>query len=106
MNEPVEIRAQTALWLHDEIEFLIKQGRSVAKPLVLKEEVEGTCVQTEPCFKLDRREAKILMDQLWNCGIRPSDGTGNQGQLQATQNHLADMRKIAFNQLGWEKSDS
>lgn len=41
------------------------------------------------------------MDQLWNCGLRPTEGSGSAGSLAATQRHLEDMRKIAFNTLGF-----
>jgi hypothetical protein len=40
--------------------------------------------------------AQRLMDDLWNCGLRPTEGTGSAGSLKATQTHLEDMRKIAF----------
>jgi hypothetical protein len=39
------------------------------------------------------KEAQQLMDELWRCGVRPSSGEGNTGELQATQKHLDDMRK-------------
>lgn len=38
---------------------------------------------------------QVLMDDLWNCGIRPTEGKGSAGQLDAVQNHLNDMRRIA-----------
>ena len=38
---------------------------------------------------------QVLMDDLWNCGIRPTEGKGSAGQLVAVQDHLKDMRKIA-----------
>jgi len=40
------------------------------------------------------------MDSLWDCGLRPSEGTGSAGALSATQKHLDDMRKIVFKKLG------
>jgi hypothetical protein len=36
------------------------------------------------------------MDQLWQCGLRPSEGTGSAGSLAATQRHLEDMRALVF----------
>jgi hypothetical protein len=39
------------------------------------------------------------MDDLWEAGIRPTEGTGSAGALKATQDHLTDMRKIVFSQL-------
>jgi hypothetical protein len=41
-------------------------------------------------------EAQILMDSLWDCGTRPSEGQGSAGQLAAVKYHLEDMRKLVF----------
>lgn len=54
---------------------------------------------TVPSLELDAAEAQILMDNLWDCGLRPSEGTGSAGALSAVQKHLDDMRKIVFNKL-------
>ena len=43
--------------------------------------------------------AQKLMDDLWDCGVRPSEGSGSSGSLRATEKHLQDMRKIAFDRL-------
>jgi hypothetical protein len=43
--------------------------------------------------------AQVLMDDLWNCGLRPTEGQGSAGSLAATQKHLNDMRMIVANQL-------
>lgn len=50
----------------------------------------------EPTFTLSNKDAQQLMDNLWDCGIRPSEGTGSAGSLAATQKHLEDMRRIVF----------
>ncbi len=47
-------------------------------------------------FRLANTEAQELMDSLWQCGVRPSEGTGSAGQLAAVQYHLEDMRKLVF----------
>lgn len=38
-------------------------------------------------------------DELWRCGLRPTEGTGSAGSLAATQAHLKDMKAIAFSRL-------
>lgn len=38
--------------------------------------------------------AQELMDALWQCGLRPSEGSGSAGALKATENHLHDMQEI------------
>lgn len=32
--------------------------------------------------------AQLLMDDLWRCGIRPSEGAGSAGHAAATERHL------------------
>lgn len=49
-----------------------------------------------PSFSLSPEDAQALMDDLWNCGLRPSEGTGSAGALAATQKHLEDMRRLMF----------
>ena len=52
-----------------------------------------------PGMMLSETETQALMDRLWSCGFRPSEGTGSAGALAAVQMHLADMRRIAFSML-------
>ena len=47
-------------------------------------------------FEMTRENAQRLMDDLWECGLRPSSGAGSVGQLAATEYHLEDMRKLVF----------
>lgn len=53
----------------------------------------------ESPMMLSLDNAQLLMDNLWEVGIRPSEGSGSAGSLAATQKHLNDMRTIAFNKL-------
>lgn len=55
--------------------------------------------QPEPTCRLSPEAAQQLMDQLWQVGIRPTEGTGSAGSLAATQQHLNDMRAIVSKQL-------
>ena len=41
----------------------------------------------------------MLMDELWQCGFRPSEGSGSAGSLAATERHLRDMQAIAMGLL-------
>lgn len=40
--------------------------------------------------------AQQLMNDLWRCGMRPTEGKGSAGQLTAVQYHLEDMRRLVF----------
>lgn len=54
-------------------------------------------VRVPPAFTLSKTSAQRMMDELWNCGLRPSEGSGSAGQLASVQYHLEDMRKLVFN---------
>lgn len=53
----------------------------------------------EPMYLLSADEAQQIVDELWRCGVRPSEGTGSAGSLAATERHLSDMQRIAFTLL-------
>lgn len=49
-----------------------------------------------PTFSLHMDEAQQLMDELWHCGLRPTEGTGSAGSLAATERHLKDLQRLVF----------
>lgn len=67
---------------------------ALAEPVVFKE-VENVGGYNPPFLSLQFDEAQRLMDELWNCGLRPTDGSGSAGSLAATEKHLKDMSEIA-----------
>jgi len=52
---------------------------------------------------LTKESVQRMMDQLWECGVRPSNGAGNVGELAAVKEHLKDMRDIAFSFIELKK---
>lgn len=48
---------------------------------------------------LTPENAQALMDNLWTCGVRPTEGKGSAGAMVATENHLKDMRAIVSDRL-------
>lgn len=74
-----------------------KNGKhtTIAKPIVF-EEVENNVVHVDPIAVVSIEEAQNLMDELWDCGLRPTEGTGSAGAFAATQKHLEDMRTLVF----------
>lgn len=50
----------------------------------------------DPSLVISVTAAQKLMDMLWDCGIRPTEGTGSAGAMAATQKHLDDMRRLVF----------
>lgn len=97
----IAIRAHRAEW-SDEFWLLVCQenheGRITAfvpEGLTLKEHKHGDMIG-EPTLRLPADAARRLMDELWRLGVRPSNGEGSAGQLAATEKHLADMRRLVF----------
>ncbi len=41
-------------------------------------------------------DAQRLMDDLWDSGFRPTEGSGSAGAMGAVQEHLKDLRRIVF----------
>ena len=70
---------------------------SAAKHVEMARADEGAIV--DPFMVMSLETAQLLMDELWNCGLRPSEGTGSAGSLAATERHLKDMKTIAFHAL-------
>ncbi len=59
----------------------------------------------EAFLSLEPTQAQYLIDSLWDCGLRPSEGSGSAGALLATQKHLGDMKTIAFHSLKIRKEE-
>ena len=95
-----KLHAQREPWW-DAISFLLvdhwdptRKAYATNVTMVTPEPMSATVI--EPTFRLNMSEAQQLMDELWDCGLRPTEGTGSAGALAATQKHLDDMRQIAF----------
>ena len=76
-----------------------KQGNDFFEAQPLEFKLTGEYEKDRPFLEISKHSAQIIMDDLWECGLRPSEGSGSAGSLKATQSHLADMKKIAFNSL-------
>lgn len=73
------------------------KGRDAAKNVTFESVKKGEYVP--PFANISKALAQKLMDELWICGLRPSEGTGSAGSLAATERHLEDMRKLAFHKI-------
>lgn len=87
------------------IEIYVSKGEPpsmcVAVPLEFKAH-DHTGEYEKPTMQLRYDEVQQLMDELWACGIRPTE-VGGPGELAATKAHLKDMRDIAFSYLSLQK---
>ena len=109
MSKRLEIMAERSNWgrdIHVAIVHKRNDGKiDIALPLVFETIDENLCIN-HPTLEFRRDDAQKLMDELWNCGLRPTEGSGSAGSLAATERHLADMQKIAFKLLGDENKFS
>ena len=87
--------------LHMAGEVLSTGKRVVARPVVLETLEED--VSSPPMLQLTTDSCQSLMDELWNVGLRPTQGKQSEGQMGATERHLQDMRAIAFTKLQVQK---
>jgi hypothetical protein len=67
---------------------------AVANELTFTEQPESQV--SRPFLRLRHDEAQALVDGLWDCGVRPTNGAGSAGSLAATERHLDDMRSLVF----------
>ena len=97
-----EIRAATPPWT-DGVDILIMErlflrqpgeARRVVTALTVSDKQQGDFL--EPTLRLDHDMAQQLLDNLWACGLRPTDAKSNPGALSATERHLEDMRRLVF----------
>ena len=89
----IQVRAQIHPW-GKAVGLLVHSGNCVAEPLILKE--IGEMEVPRETVSLSPEAAQTLMDDLWQCGLRPTEGSGSAGALAATQRHLEDMRTLVF----------
>lgn len=98
----MEIRAERVIY-KDTIDLLIFSkevdgGYSYVSEMTVQKLQPGMFIP-KPSLELSNHEAQKLMDELWHCGLRPSEGSGSAGSLAATERHLKDMQQIAFGLL-------
>ena len=60
----------------------------------MNEEITGGKAQITGQFTPE--EAAQLMDELWNNGVRPSNGAGSNATMAAKDAHLEDLRRLVF----------
>lgn len=108
MDRQFKIRAERVAWA-DKIDVIIgipgnpsATTVDIAKLNLVPMEIGHKVM---PTMELSFQEAQELMDELWRCGLRPTEGTGSAGALAAVEKHLNDMRQIAFDLLNSRPHD-
>ncbi len=59
----------------------------------------------EPLIKLQKDSAQELLDELWRAGLRPSNVKSLDGQVEAMQHHIDDLRWIIKAHVVGETND-
>jgi hypothetical protein len=98
IQENMMVFAEKSFWGSKPIKITffqkVREGVvAVGQPLTMIESPAYLQIE-KPTLTLDFVESQALMDQLWDCGVRPTQGSGSAGSLLATEKHLEDMRKI------------
>lgn len=94
----VEIRAyrNPAQAFNIELYGFNRDHSHAATAIVMKEHVNG--MRMDPFITLNMEEAQLLMDSLYDAGLRPSQSTVKL-DVASMKNHLEDMRRIVFNKM-------
>lgn len=97
-NDEIQLRGQYNLF-SDKYDILITSKTFnktfIAQPLIMEEVSNNTAIK-KPTLSINRDSAQEFFNFLWNHGLRPKDGTGNGGHIEAIKYHLEDMRKLVF----------
>jgi hypothetical protein len=98
---PVEMMARREEW-NEGVSIYMRQ-RTVGQGCLTAAQVSMVAIalgeRAEPMMRLGIEQAQQLMDELWQCGLRPTEGSGSAGSLAATERHLKDMQAIAMGLL-------
>lgn len=78
------------------VTFVETKGAAFSVAKLSWEEVPDGQLVPGPTLELIPARAQELMDQLWACGLRPTEGVGSAGAAAAMQEHLNDMRRVGF----------
>ena len=101
---PTQFGTRTKLFVrsHDDFDTLLDimcsrdNGKGERVILMHPEEVkyvEATASNAyDSLLRITREEAQQLIDELWQVGIRPTEGKGSAGALAAVEEHLKDER--------------
>ena len=89
--------------LRQGVDFVLKDksisGEICYGRIIMEPVIECTTVDSSQIHFLTLDKAQQLMDDLWQCGLRPAEGSGSAGSMKKIEDHLADMQKIAFSCL-------
>ena len=96
--EPVHIRRAVRIYFYEELpENRVAVLTNLEFTTVERSAILG--VDYKP-LEIPRQTAQELMDALWNCGLRPSEGSGSADALRAVERNREDLKEIVDKLLG------
>lgn len=105
MQEPVKLYARRAfadfgIELHAVATDRDNHTFAVGLPIMMEARKAGLVIgPVPPTMVIDDNVARNLMDELWQCGIRPTRVKDADGVIEAMRRHLDDMRALVFGDL-------
>ena len=88
---------QIGFWMRKTSWTPDRTEQAYAQPVVFRAMTDADEGIVQPfAFSMGDDDAQRLMDELWRCGFRPTEGSGSAGSLAATERHLEDMRALVF----------
>lgn len=77
-------------------------GNYYAKSIEWEPVKEAVAVSAPDCvtFRLEPTAAQVLMDDLWQCGVRPTEGHYTTGQVNAQDKHIQHLHEVTTRLLG------
>ena len=103
MIRELHARAERRMFMDDIAIYLFEklgEGRIGVISNIEFETLEPHVMRNETPLCVSMSTAQELIDSLWDCGLRPSEGSGSAGSLKATENHLKDMQTLSWRLLG------
>jgi hypothetical protein len=97
------VRAKAAPWANSvEVAVFGRLNNGDTRVASVQWETIADNAAMRPLLTMRVEQAQVLMDDLWNAGVRPTEGAGSAGAMRAAQAHIADLRLVAFKALGIE----
>lgn len=104
MIEGFRFRINKGSWINGYQMLMIQEHEdgkiSIIKDITVDTHSKHVCIPESSIMHINEKAAQGMMDELWDCGVRPTEEHGSKGTLSAVENHLNDMRKIVSKKLG------
>ena len=90
--------------------FIWRRGGFGGQEMAVADSVTMSVVKAEdfaalrPCVTLSMESAQMLIDELWNAGLRPKYAQATDQTTAAQTKHIDDLRELAGRLLGLQEA--